>query len=212
MTDDEKRIAELEKAMDVAAGVDCRFDNWKEKCTAYGESYASSTTGIMEDQWQNIEYTLTERSNHYETANSSLEALQYCMEDMPITYPPPELLQVIINQFKYYMHREGEVSLEEVFFGPYKGESIYSRRRLVENRLYESFHKFVTVSRSNKNLSQVEIFDEITLRGSFETSHGMSIPTREFQTLYVKGEIEPESFLRNYRRWKNKKNKEGDSD
>jgi hypothetical protein len=208
MIDKEKKIAELEKAMEAIVGLDCRFDNWKKKCRAYKESYTSAAdtmAGVIEDQWQSIEYAQITRADHYEADNSPLEALQSCIEEIS-TYPPPELLKVIVNQFKHYMHMGGDISLEEAFFGPFKGKSTYSRRRLAENSLYESFHQFVSISKHSKNLSQAEIFDEITQKGKFQTPHLMSIDAIEFYNLNRREEIEQDSFLRNYRRWKNKKN------
>lgn len=209
MNDKEKRIAELEKAMEVPAGLDCEFGNWKEKCEEYGKSYASATgtmAEVIEDQWQSMEYAQIERKDYYKSANSSLEALQSCIEELPLTYPPPELLQTIVNQFKYYMNKGGEVSLEHAFLGPFKGESTYSKRMLAENRLCERFHEFVTISKRGKDLTHAKIFDEITKSGKFQAPYGITMDALEFHNLYMEEDIEQESFLRNYRRWK-KRNK-----
>ena len=118
--------------------------------------------GIFEDQWRKINYHEMERSEYYDIDDSPLEILKKCMiDDCLMTYPPPELLIFIGKQFEYYLDNEGDVSLEEAFFGkPVKGKGVYAKRQADENNsLYKSFH--FSYNRKQNKLSQEKLIDEL---------------------------------------------------
>lgn len=179
------------------------FNEWvnfanKQKQNLEGSS--EIMLGILEDQWESIKYHDLDREEYYTLADSPLEILHYCIADDFLTYPPPEILWVIARQFRWYMENEGDVTLEEAFFGkPIKGKGVYSKRAAdTKTKLYKAFHLKIKV---NPDASQPQLLEKfcdtpaINLKPSKETCSQIYFENQ-------KNEIDQDSFLRGYRRWK----------
>ncbi len=114
-------------------------------------------------------------------------------------YPPPEILWTIAACFDKYMLLGGRTALEDVFFGkPKKGVGNFSARRS-RNRLYERFLNFerwqhLKAGRKNIKIKSLDMMAAQFL--SDEEAQG------EFVTKY---KHDVDFFLRNYRRWKKKR-------
>ncbi|MFQ3246469.1 MAG: hypothetical protein ACI9SP_003121 [Arenicella sp.] len=157
--------------------------------------------GIIESQWQELNYHSMDREGYYENENSPLDVLAQCMGDRLITYPPPEILELITNQFRYYLFHGGKISLEEAFFGSSSGRGNYAKRVLSENHLYVRFHRLMESERFGQ-LPQTEVLELISTKENSLSNKGFLNQTNEFYDLNQRGELENDSFLRGYRRWK----------
>lgn len=179
----------IDEATLLKLGLGCTHKNWR-KYLKYFQERLSSADGILleslEDEWQMLSahFGLDKRENLENTASTPLEALDFFLDIC--TYPPPELLMVIVAQFKTYMMHGGRQTLEEVFFGKEKkGVGNYAARsRTLDDALYQSFH-FKTCSPINRLKTQREVaeqfldefhtkgigqFLEIDLRGKMSTT------------------------------------------
>ncbi len=181
------------------------FNEWKqrasEKCKEL-ENSSDIMLGILEEQWKSISYHELSRKEYYNLKNSPLEILQFCIADDFLTYPPPEILWVISMQFQRYMESQGHITLEEAFFGkPIKGKGCYAKRIADKyNQLYQAFHRKLRV---NPEYSQAHLLERFCTTPS---SDALSLPTKDtcmeiFNENQV-NEIDIDSFLRGYRRWK----------
>jgi hypothetical protein len=181
------------------------FDKWKEFANKKRKKLENSSgimLGILEDQWSQISYPDIKREEFYSLRDSPLEILHFCIADDFLTYPPPEILWVIAKQFQWYMENEGEVTLEEAFFGKsIKSKGHYSKRTAdTKHKLYKRFDLFV---KAEPNMPQSKLLEKICKTPPHESpSYTESI----FAT-YKENEFDHDSFLKGYRRWK-KKNKD----
>ena len=181
------------------------FDEWKAYCNKRKEKLEGSSgymLEILENQWNSISYHDLEREKYYSLKDSPLEILDFCVADDFLTYPPPEILWVIARQFHWYMEHEGKFTLEEAFFGkPIKGKGTYAKRMADEKiKLYKNFHQKV---KANSSLSQAHLLERLCTKtpapfGEMGTKDTCSLIYAENQ----KREIDQDSFLRGYRRWK----------
>tara|TARA_Y100000052_G_C2954123_1_gene89138 strand:- start:2768 stop:3445 length:678 start_codon:yes stop_codon:yes gene_type:complete len=99
-------------------------------------------------------------------------------------YPPPEIMRTIAACFKYYLNARGKVSLEHIFFGRETvGVGNESARSSKENLMKGFTFQYQFLLQIRPHLSQLEIAQEfLNHRGADDT--------------------DPESFLRNWRRWR----------
>jgi hypothetical protein len=112
--------------------------------------------------------------------------------------PTPELMLSIAKSFQLYLEADGNITLEEVFFGkPKQRAGNYARQSLNENR-YLFFHD--TVSRDLALNSLLERFESI-----------QEIAEKFLQSGAYYGDFDEENiidvdvFLRGYRRWKQRR-------
>lgn len=190
----------------------CNFKEWKTQARKYQHQLEKCQSeerrgAILENQWETINELGISREEFYSLGNSPLEILRECVLGEFITYPPPEILKVIANQFQYYMLKQGKVSLEHAFFGDSRGRGNYAKRALnnrIKNQMYEKFEVY-SDSHKARGMSQEQILLELA-----------SIPEDPSYAEYEDGPLNPfrsianesdddwvESFLRDYRRWKN---------
>jgi hypothetical protein len=113
-------------------------------------------------------------------------------------YPTPELMLSLAKSFQLYFEADGELSLEEVFFGkPKQRSGNYARQSLNENR-YLLFHDCV-----NRELGENSIFNMFTsvqeLAEKFLQSHATH---EDFDSENI---VDLDTFLRGYRRWKQRR-------
>lgn len=189
----------------------CGFKEWKSQASKYRRDLEKNQSAglhgaTLENQWQSIKYPEMSTEEFYSLGYSPLEILRECVHGEFISYPPPEILMVIANQFQYYMLMEGEISLEHAFFGDPRGRGVYAKRALNQsqrNLMYEKFEKY-SRSAAAKGKSQEEIL--VTL-ASISPDPSLEIyeygPLNPFQVLADESEEWIDSFLRDYRRWKN---------
>ncbi len=180
------------------------FDEWKEYATKNREELENSSCtmlGILEGQWNRISYHDLKRDEYYALRDSPLEILHFCMADDLITYPPPEILWVIAKQFQWYMEKEGDITLEEAFFGkPIKSKGNYAKRMADETKLlYEAFHRKL---KATPTISQPELLEKICISPPSDNNQNDAL-----RKIYEKNQANEnfqDSFLRGYRRWKEK--------
>jgi len=198
----------------------CRFDNWKEKAREYREEEITNNTN-QNRTWVNGNFygeDIFPREYYVEGFDSALESLLHTTIDVDIL-PPPEIISIIANQFKYYMQKGGDITLEEAFFGSSKGKGSYSYRKHHENELYFSFKTSLSIAKAKNSQIRakeyLELGKEITPKISL-TKHlenligtpeyvvddGKEIQINRFYGLEEGVNFNAESFLRGFRRWK----------
>jgi len=182
------------------------FNEWKKHAAKQRivlENSSEIMLGILESQWEEISYHDIDRGDYCTLEDSPLEILDFCIADDFLTYPPPEILWVIARQFKWYMLNEGEITLEEAFFGkPIKGKGVYAKRATNKKiNIYKAFHLKV---RANPGIPQSRLLEQYCNNPPPDIG-----PSRETcYYIYIENqnnEIDQDSFLRGYRRWKEEK-------
>ncbi len=161
-----------------------------------------------EDLWSQVsEIQFDEQTGFKRTDTSGdtpLEALDSCIE--ACRYPPLEVLIAISDAFKIYLAAEGKLTLEEVFFGQEKkGVGNYAAKK-AKSKVFERFELYInfdTVFKAEENFfpsptdKSLEGYAELFLaldKDPLTAKHTRKAPN--FDNI-----IEPESFLRSYRRW-----------
>ena len=187
--------------------------NWKEKSREWRKRLRSKrwVVAAMYDQWLSAKYDYIEREDEYYTDEfeNALDALKNSIEDI-CSYPPPEILLVINDQYNHYLENGGSVSLEEAFFGNPKGRGAYAARRSKHSdSLYAAFFKAHKLYKSQA--SQGEFLSFIASRKHLGTLlDGMLVDGKEVISNPLYGitkreDFDLESFLRGYRRWKKRR-------
>lgn len=112
-------------------------------------------------------------------------------------YPTPEVMYAIGDCFNYYLNSNGKVELEDVFFGvkPEKGIGNYSAQR----RRHERFSILSTWEGLERQGSQ-------RMERKRTNIHELIEQDIMLRNLINEGE-DIDSFLRSYRRWKNRTDK-----
>lgn len=121
-----------------------------------------------------------------------LEAFMYYI--LAGFYPPPELLIIIQESFSYYIDKGGSVSLEHIFFGREKpGVGNYS----AQYKRIQKFTRFsicVSMSKVEAKHTKKTPLSQLKLAEKFVNGEWL------FET--EKLDLDPESFLRKWRKWK----------
>ncbi len=183
----------------------CKYEDWKETAITYRDKSPKLSKG-----W---EAGNTIKAEPYPrdialTCNSPLEALSTYIRYLE-SYPPPEVLLIIANQFKYYMENAGDITLEEAFFGSVKGKGSYAYRCHNENPLYELFHNKLKLEETletigkNTHGSQQELLNNLLETPMYSMEDGIKKQISIFYSENQNGDFDSESFLRGYRRWRN---------
>lgn len=127
---------------------------------------ADETIEELEEMWEEQRSSFFSWwSNSEESApiaEHPLAALAYCLEAG--VYPPPYVLLQIAETYKDYIHRQGEASLEDAFFGkPVKGMGNYAARK-AKNRDVSMLHMMVQMEEltidASKRRTKIEIAEE----------------------------------------------------
>ena len=114
--------------------------------------------------------------------------------------PRPELLLSVAKAFHLYFCRQGELTLEEVFFGKPTKSGSYAKRRS-ENFKGIDFRTFEHSVRRNYHNSTLEELAEIFILNKMNENEWSDDLKEENSSL---GAEDVDSFLRKYRRWKTK--------
>jgi hypothetical protein len=114
--------------------------------------------------------------------------------------PRPELLLSVAKAFHLYFCRQGELTLEEVFFGKPTKSGSYAKRRS-ENFKGIDFRTFEHSVRRNYDNSTLEELAEIFILNKMNENECSDDLREENSSL---GAEDVDSFLRKYRRWKTK--------
>ncbi len=163
---------------------------WRQAC----EELWSAVSHFQDD-----EYLKIERSDI--SGHCPIESLGYWL-DIP-RYPPLEVLVSIAEAFEIYMVAGGELTLEDVFFGPTKkGVGNYAARKK-KSDIYSEFEVFVTLERkkaNNKEKKELNL-DEIATEYLAYPGNPLFAKESGIEPDY-ENSPDPEHFLRGYRRWK----------
>lgn len=163
---------------------------WRSAC----EELWKFVSDFQNDMTLNVERN--EKSGNY-----PIESLSNWLE-IP-RYPPIEVLAAISEAFDIYMLAGGDLSLEDVFFGPTKkGVGNYSARKAREEP-YRMFHMYLSMDRLKSNHKGEKPRDLENFATEYLASRGSYFAAQvlEIEPDYDNAK-DPESFLRGYRRWK----------
>ncbi len=165
----------------------------------------------VEDLWQAVSYAQYDDecgvSRSDKIDGTPLDYLGYCLERP--RFPPIEVLSAINEAFHIYMAAGGKLELEDVFFGPRtRGVGNYSARCHKKNN-YKHFDFYVRIGGDLRLMEDEESFrshQKKSLEDKAEEylAYGMNPYVAKrmgVQANYESG-IDPESYLRGYRRWK----------
>lgn len=130
---------------------------------------------------QNIIPDLVETRNR--SSKDAIQSFTRCLDDGVI--PPPETLYLINEALCRYLAANGDLSLDEGFFGrTHKRHLSYAFTYGANTRRMKVFSTFIAVSKlKDKRVSQVDIAEE-------------------FLTWSKGDDTDPETFLRRWRRWR----------
>lgn len=165
---------------------------------------------IFDDQWKGLD--LLKCYKEYVDKNYGEDEIFYYKENgvyfNPLEYflsyvrggaiPRPELLLSVAKAFHLYFCRQGELTLEEVFFGKPTKSGSYAKRRSenfkgIDFRVFED-----SVRRECGNSTLEELAEHFILLKISE------IEEEENENIYNLALEDVDSFLRRYRRWKSK--------
>ena len=198
-----------EKAKDFL-NIGCELQDWRKKAREYRDKLKQDQkneimAGLIEDQWKEIKNLTMNREMYYSLGNTPLEVLRECILGDHVTYPPPEVLMVIANQFGTYMANQGKISLEEAFFGDSRGRGVYAKRAASNEQRIGMYQRFKAYSESikGKGKSQEQILLELASYAEEPTYTPFSEDTQPnpFYLLSAETENWIDNFLRGYRRW-----------
>lgn len=165
---------------------------WREAC----EELWSHVTEIQHDDYMGFK-------REDRIGRTPFESLDTCIEAS--RYPPMEVLVTLNDALKMYFWGKGKLSLEDVFFGPEKkGVGNYAARK-ARSKVYEDFESFLilghfgfgkSAKKREKDQSLLEKIEEFLAYGKDPLGAESKEAKRDFDN-----EIDPESFLRGYKRW-----------
>ncbi|EIA0834878.1 hypothetical protein ACN5YO_001941 [Vibrio parahaemolyticus] len=132
------------------------------------------TVKELEDMWDEQRasfFSWWKSTDSSPIAEHPLAALAYCLEAG--VYPPPSVLLQIADTYKGYVHKQGEIGLEEAYFGkPIKGMGNYAARKAKSfdvMMLNTAIQLETLTTDEKKRRSQVEIAEEyLDRKGSEE--------------------------------------------
>ncbi len=160
-------------------------DIWENLSESQGDNYI----GIKRDERQ---------------GNTPIESLNYWLE-IP-RYPPIEVLLAISDAFDIYIAAGGSLSLEDVFFGlTKKGIGNYAAQRK-RDKSYRNFQFFVSMDALETKNKNLQPRDLDSLAAEYLAYGKNPLVAKAFDMPPSnESNIDPESFLRSYRRWKKDK-------
>jgi hypothetical protein len=143
----------------------------------------------LESGWRSIEEgcKFHEEDRHRTSFESPLDSFSYNV-DLGF-YPPPEILLCLQRCFQIYFDSGGNKSLDEIFFGaPHQKMSSHSYSEEYKSR-YSAFKFFFT---------SCDSFLDIDLKGKSLVERAEVYLN---SNLSKEKNVDPETFLRSYRRW-----------
>lgn len=173
---------------------DCTNDNWVECVNKHIDRVLDENVfeNCFNDQWKMNEdsFPLDQRKNPPFADNTLVDAFD-CYLSLGVI-PPPEILLALNEAFQTYFSAKGSLQIEDVLFGkPKRGVGNYAVRRSAEigAGLYGNFSIFKNIEAKDETLTQAA---ESFLKRE-NTIH---------KTIGIHFEIDVDTFLRGYRRWK----------
>ena len=210
-----KEMAEKLNEIDPDRKFLCFHENWREKYAELNRECNSEEETLMtcrHQEWLNEimgggygteMYELVQ--NAIDRADNPFEAFRNVVE-IGVT-PPPALIYLIDELYKTYVLTMGHNSWEEICFGkPVKGVGIYAARAFSsKDRDMKGFHQWVDKHRKNGDESSLIVLAESFFENKTKSKEFFSdlaeAKGRESNT-DASSEIDIDSFLRKYRRWK----------
>ncbi|MBV1959879.1 MAG: hypothetical protein KUG53_04010 [Pseudomonadales bacterium] len=183
-----EHVRKLRKALRVAhdypvlAGLN---DSWEDLSSAYQEGF---------------ETTIIDRES--ESFESPLKAYLYYVDSG--FFPPPEILLSVMQCFNIYYRSEGELSLEEVFFGPDKKWVGNESAREHKNNIFRFFRLYISSEK------QVALHKKLPVPSLEAMAEGYltSEIYRDLSSQEASKDVA--SFLRSYHRWNKAKREESE--
>ena len=136
---------------------------------------------LLEKSWAKIESDFKPFNREVSVADNPISAFTYYLEMGK--YPPPEIMMEVMDGFLEYLNSRGDKSLDEAFFE-------------AKHKKYES------LSYKQDYSLRYSAFEWFIFKGEFTS---LDDAAEEFLKPIAE-EIDQDTFLRNYRRWKSKKN------
>lgn len=174
--------------------------NSNEKVNAYREklkaSYVHDDYPVMvglEHAWRLLErdYEVINREEH--PSNNPISSFEYYL-DLGF-YPPPEIMMVLGDALRLYFAGAGQFSLDEILFGEkHKKTSSFAYKKYKKFR-YQFFDIHVNLSRRKEGNSDQSL--EAVMLKVLEETNPVTMAMLGFDP-----DVDIDTFLRGYRRWK----------
>ena len=136
---------------------------------------------LLEKSWAKIESDFKPFNREISVADNPISAFTYYLEMGK--YPPPEIMVEVMDGFLEYFNSRGDKSLDEAFFGT-------------------KHKKYGSLSYKQDYSLRYFAFEWFIFKGEFTS---LDDAAEEFLKPIAE-EIDQDTFLRNYRRWKSRKN------
>ena len=136
---------------------------------------------LLEKSWAKIESDFKPFNREVSVADNPISAFTYYLEMGK--YPPPEVMVEVMDGFLEYFNSRGDKSLDEAFFGT-------------------KHKKYGSLSYKQDYSLRYSAFEWFIFKGEFTS---LDDAAEEFLKPIAE-EIDQDTFLRNYRRWKSRKN------
>jgi len=136
---------------------------------------------LLEKSWAKIESDFKPFNREVSVADNPISAFTYYLEMGK--YPPPEIMVEVMDGFLEYFNSRGDKSLDEAFFGT-------------------KHKKYGSLSYKQDYSLRYSAFEWFIFKGEFTS---LDDAAEEFLKPIAE-EIDQDTFLRNYRRWKSRKN------
>jgi len=209
-----------------------QLDNPLERGTHLADTYPTNqdwkipafatNEAIFDDDWKGLDTLACYGKYRSENKIEDFEYRENGVYFNPLEYllstircggmPNPELLLSLAKAFELYFSRQGDLSLEEVFFGKPTKLGNYAKRRN-ENFKGIDFKQFEDSVRRTRQLNRGgrENIDAMTIDKLAEIFIEQKILDEPESGLFLE---DTDSFLRRYRRWKHRqgisrKNRDG---
>ena len=141
---------------------------------------ASSAAESLEKLWEKLESDFGPFNREVSVADNPISAFSYYVEMGK--YPPPELMIDIMLGFNTYLESKGDISLDQAFLGI-------------------THSKYKSLSFKQQSALKYAEFDRFVYNGDFSSLDEAA----EFFLSKILDEIDQDSYLRDYRRWKARK-------
>ena len=135
----------------------------------------------LELLWAKIESDFKPFNRQVSVADNPISAFTYYVEMGK--YPPPEIMIDVMWGFNIYLESNGDISLDQAFLG-------------------STHSKYKSLSYKQQYALRYAEFERFVYKGEFKS---LDDAAEEFLKPIAE-EIDQDTFLRNYRRWKSKKN------
>jgi hypothetical protein len=138
---------------------------------------ASSAAESLEKLWEKLESDFGPFNREVSVADNPISAFSYYVEMGK--YPPPEIMIEIMWGFNTYLESKGDISLDQAFLGI-------------------THSKYKSLSFTQQSALKYAEFDRFVYNGDFNSLDEAA----ELFLSKISDEIDQDSFLRDYRRWK----------